>query len=131
MLRDHGLGRGVGLQHGHVGEHVGQQDGGGAVTVAVDVPDVPAKAGAKLHLLVPYALEEQVAQDIESLLDALMTAPTMAPFVSQQLIQHLVTSTPSPAYVARVSAVIRTLVAATAATIARTANAFLICILLH
>ena len=39
------------------------------------------------------------------LLDALMAQPTMAPFVSQQLIQHLVTSNPSPAYIARVSSV--------------------------
>jgi len=44
-------------------------------------------------------------QDLDSLLDALMSQPTMAPFVSQQLIQHLVTSNPSPAYVHRVSQV--------------------------
>jgi uncharacterized protein (DUF1800 family) len=44
-------------------------------------------------------------QDLESLLDAFMAQPTMAPFVSQQLIQHLVTSNPSPAYIARVSSV--------------------------
>ncbi len=44
-------------------------------------------------------------QDFESVLDALMAQPTMASFVSQQLIQHLVTSNPSPSYVARVSSV--------------------------
>lgn len=44
-------------------------------------------------------------QDLDSLLDALMAQPTMAPFVSQQLIQHLVTSNPSPQYVQRVSSV--------------------------
>ena len=44
-------------------------------------------------------------QDLESVLDALMAQPTMAPFISQQLIQHLVTSNPSPAYVSRISAV--------------------------
>jgi uncharacterized protein (DUF1800 family) len=44
-------------------------------------------------------------QDLESLLDAFMAQPTMAPFVSQQLIQHLVTSNPSPQYIARVSSV--------------------------
>ncbi len=43
--------------------------------------------------------------DLESLLDALMSQPTMAPFVSQQLIQHLVTSNPSPAYIERVAKV--------------------------
>jgi hypothetical protein len=42
-------------------------------------------------------------QDLESLLDALMAQPTMAPFVSQQLIQHLVTSNPSAAYIQRIS----------------------------
>jgi len=44
-------------------------------------------------------------QDLEWLLDALMAQPTMAPFVSQQLIQHLVTSNPSPQYVQRVATV--------------------------
>jgi uncharacterized protein (DUF1800 family) len=44
-------------------------------------------------------------QDLDALLDALMSQPTMAPFVSQQLIQHLVTSNPSPAYIQRVSQV--------------------------
>jgi uncharacterized protein (DUF1800 family) len=42
-------------------------------------------------------------QDLESLLNALMAQQTMAPFVSKQLIQHLVTSNPSPAYIQRVS----------------------------
>jgi len=43
--------------------------------------------------------------DLESLLDALMAQPTMAPFISQQLIQHLVTSNPSPAYIERIAKV--------------------------
>jgi uncharacterized protein (DUF1800 family) len=43
--------------------------------------------------------------DLESLLNALMAQPSMAPFISQQLIQHLVTSDPSPAYVERVAKV--------------------------
>ena len=42
-------------------------------------------------------------QDLESLLDGLMQQNTMAPFISQQLIEHLVTSNPSPAYISRVS----------------------------
>lgn len=42
-------------------------------------------------------------QDLESLLDALMQQNTMAPFVCTQLIQHLVTSNPSPGYVERIS----------------------------
>ena len=44
-------------------------------------------------------------QDLDSVLDALMAQPTMAPFVSRQLIQHLVTSDPSPAYVERIAKV--------------------------
>jgi uncharacterized protein (DUF1800 family) len=44
-------------------------------------------------------------QDLESVLDALMAQNTIAPFVSQQLIQHLVTSNPSTAYTQRVSKV--------------------------
>jgi uncharacterized protein (DUF1800 family) len=42
-------------------------------------------------------------RDLESVLDALMSQKTMAPFVSRQLIQHLVTSNPAPAYIERVS----------------------------
>jgi uncharacterized protein (DUF1800 family) len=44
-------------------------------------------------------------QDLDSVIEALMTQPTMAPFISQQLIQQLVTSNPSPAYIQRVSQV--------------------------
>jgi uncharacterized protein (DUF1800 family) len=44
-------------------------------------------------------------QDLDSVLDALMNQKTMAPFIGRQLIQHLVTSNPSPAYVQRVSKV--------------------------
>jgi uncharacterized protein (DUF1800 family) len=44
-------------------------------------------------------------QDLDSVFDALMEQPTMAPFISQQLIQQLVTSNPSPAYIQRVAQV--------------------------
>jgi len=40
---------------------------------------------------------------LELVLDSLMKHPNTAPFVSRQLIQHLVSSNPSPAYVARVA----------------------------
>jgi len=46
---------------------------------------------------------QRAEQDLESVLDALMSQNTMAPFVCQQLIQHLVTSNPSPGYIQRVS----------------------------
>jgi uncharacterized protein (DUF1800 family) len=48
---------------------------------------------------------QNTEQDLNSLLDALMQHPTMAPFVSEQLIQHLVTSNPSPGYIQRVAQV--------------------------
>jgi uncharacterized protein (DUF1800 family) len=44
-------------------------------------------------------------QDLDALINDLMQQPTMAPFVSQQLIQHMVTSNPSPAYIQRVAQV--------------------------
>jgi len=43
--------------------------------------------------------------DLEKVLDILMAHPNIAPFVSVRLIQHLVTSDPSPAYVGRISAI--------------------------
>src|SRR5271154_3893534 len=46
---------------------------------------------------------QSAEKDLESLLDALMQQQTMAPFVCQQWIEHLVTSDPSPAYIQRVS----------------------------
>jgi uncharacterized protein (DUF1800 family) len=51
---------------------------------------------------------QSAEQDLESLLDALMAQPTMAPFVSEQLIQHMVTSNPSAAYIERVAQVFTT-----------------------
>ncbi len=44
-------------------------------------------------------------QDLDGVLNALMAQPSMAPFVSRQLIQHLVTSNPSPGYLQRVASV--------------------------
>jgi hypothetical protein len=45
------------------------------------------------------------AQDLTGALANLFNHPNVGPFVCQQLIQHLVTSSPSPAYVSRVAAV--------------------------
>ena len=44
-------------------------------------------------------------EDIADALHIIFMQPNLPPFVSQQLIQHLVTSNPSPAYVARVAGV--------------------------
>jgi uncharacterized protein (DUF1800 family) len=43
--------------------------------------------------------------DLKAALDVIFNHPNVGPFISKQLIQHLVTSNPSPAYVARVAAV--------------------------
>ena len=40
---------------------------------------------------------------LEKVLDSLMAHPNIGPFIGKQLIQHLVSSNPSPAYVTRVS----------------------------
>jgi hypothetical protein len=52
-------------------------------------------------LIVPAG--QTAAQDLKAALDNIFAHPNVAPFVSQQLIQHLVTSNPSPQYVARVA----------------------------
>jgi uncharacterized protein (DUF1800 family) len=44
-------------------------------------------------------------QDLANALDDIFNHPNVGPFIGKQLIQHLVTSNPSPAYVARVAAV--------------------------
>jgi len=48
---------------------------------------------------------QTAAQDLKMLLDALFNHPNTGPFISSQLIQRLVTSNPSPAYVYRVAQV--------------------------
>ena len=44
-------------------------------------------------------------QDLEAALDNIYNHPNVGPFISKQLIQRLVTSNPSPQYVARITAV--------------------------
>jgi uncharacterized protein (DUF1800 family) len=44
-------------------------------------------------------------QDLDQSLDIIFNHPNVGPFISRQLIQHLVSSNPSPAYVSRVAAV--------------------------
>jgi len=54
---------------------------------------------------VSIAANTPAATALKVTLDALFNHPNNAPFISRQLIQRLVTSNPSPAYVQRVSAV--------------------------
>jgi hypothetical protein len=46
---------------------------------------------------------QSASQALEAVLDSLMNHPNIAPFIGKQLIQHLVSSNPSPAYVQRVA----------------------------
>ncbi len=52
-----------------------------------------------------FPANQTAQRDLETALDILMKQDTMAPFVCRQLIQHLVTSNPSPDYIGRVSRV--------------------------
>jgi hypothetical protein len=48
---------------------------------------------------------QTIQQDLTAAIDNIFNHPNVGPFVSRHLIQNLVTSNPSPAYVARVAAV--------------------------
>jgi uncharacterized protein (DUF1800 family) len=47
---------------------------------------------------------ETAEQDLAGVIDSIFNHPNVGPFVGRQLIQHLVTGNPSPAYVGRVAA---------------------------
>jgi hypothetical protein len=48
---------------------------------------------------------QSTSRDLNDAIDNIFSHPNVGPFISRQLIQQLVTSNPSPAYVARVAAV--------------------------
>src|SRR5204863_4579199 len=48
---------------------------------------------------------QKADQDLGAALDNIFNHPNVGPFISTRLIQHLVTSNPSPEYVGRVAAV--------------------------
>ncbi len=50
---------------------------------------------------------QSAAQDLDGAIDNIFNHPNLPPFVSRELIQHLVTSNPSPAYIQRVSEVFK------------------------
>jgi uncharacterized protein (DUF1800 family) len=60
--------------------------------------------GAKTFLGQQFPDGQTPEQDLEQALDVLFHHPNVGPFVCRQLIQQLVTSNPSPAYVAAVAA---------------------------
>lgn len=60
---------------------------------------------AKTFLGVALPAGQTAEEDLANALHIIFMQPTLPPFVCQQLIQHLVTSNPSAAYVSRVSSV--------------------------
>ena len=58
-----------------------------------------------LGVTIPAGTNADPNGDLKIALDTLFNHPNLPPFFCKQLIQHLVTSNPSPAYVARVAAV--------------------------
>ena len=64
--------------------------------------------GAKNVLGRAFPAGVEARQELDTIVSLLMAHQNTAPFVSVRLIQHLVTSDPSPAYVTRVANVFRT-----------------------
>jgi uncharacterized protein (DUF1800 family) len=58
-----------------------------------------------LGVTIPASNVSDPAGDLKIALDTIFNHPNVGPFIGKQLIQRLVTSNPSPAYVARVTAV--------------------------
>jgi uncharacterized protein (DUF1800 family) len=74
---------------------------------------VPMQAWASRHSTAAKKLLDGVTipagqtpqQDLQQALDAIANHPNVAPFISRRLIQRLVTSNPSPAYIQRVASI--------------------------
>lgn len=62
---------------------------------------------AKVVMGKTFPAGREAPQELETILDMLMAHPNIAPFVSLRMIQHLVTSDPTPQYLGRVSAVFK------------------------
>jgi uncharacterized protein (DUF1800 family) len=60
-----------------------------------------------LGVTIPSSGSPDPNGDLKIALDTLFNHPNLPPFFSKQLIQHLVTSNPSPAYIGRVAAVFK------------------------
>lgn len=77
---------------------------------AVPMVQLPASyqafdAGAKSFLGTGVPAGATPEANVNAVVDAAFNHPNVGPYVSRQLIQHLVTSNPSPAYVSRISSV--------------------------
>ncbi|MBC7604815.1 MAG: DUF1800 domain-containing protein [Ramlibacter sp.] len=62
---------------------------------------------AKTIMGTSFPADRNATQELDAVVTLLMNHPNIGPFVSQRLIQNLVTSNPTPAYVGRVAAVFR------------------------
>lgn len=63
--------------------------------------------GAKTVLGTTFAAGRDAPQELDAAIAMLMRHQNIAPFVSLRMIQHLVTSNPTPQYFGRVAAVFR------------------------
>jgi uncharacterized protein (DUF1800 family) len=80
-------------------------------TVDASLPLVPVESGhdhgSKTVLGTTFPAGQTTTQDRSQFLDVLLNHPNTPPFVSKQLIQRLVKSQPSPAYIYRISQVFK------------------------
>jgi uncharacterized protein (DUF1800 family) len=82
------------------------RDPASAVTAMIPYPTFHStSAKTFLGVTIPASSTPDPTGDLKIALDTLFNHPNVAPFMSKQLIQRLVTSNPSPAYVARVATV--------------------------
>jgi uncharacterized protein (DUF1800 family) len=73
---------------------------GGSPMVACDANH---DMSAKTILGKPLAANQMALQDLQGALDIIFAHPNLPPFVARRMIQHLVTSNPSPLYVTNVA----------------------------
>lgn len=83
--------------------------GGTTTDTRWELPMIPVPnqhdTGAKTVMGVVFPANQTAQADLKQALDMLFNHPNIAPFLSKQLIQKLVKSNPSAAYIGRVSAV--------------------------
>jgi uncharacterized protein (DUF1800 family) len=84
----------------------GQKNADAAVRSMIPYPAYHStSAKSFLGVTIPASGSADPSGDLKIALDTLFNHPNVGPFISKQLIQRLVTSNPSPAYVARVARV--------------------------
>jgi len=81
-------------------QYNGPYGNGGSPMVACDTNH---DVSAKTILGKPLPANQTAQQDLTGALDTIFNHPNLPPFVARRMIQHLVTSNPSPAYVTRVA----------------------------